>query len=93
MDANEILNCSFEILGTSSSWPNTDDCYKVKVTNKDENSIYISEYFNKASFNLVMSLQRIMHKISKEELNDLCKNIEEYGDNKYSSGQDSITLD
>lgn len=93
MDAKEILNCTFEVLGTTSSWPYTDDCYRVKITNKAENTSYIADYFKKTSFDVVMSLQRVMHKISKEELIDLCEKIESYGDTRWSDGQDSATID
>lgn len=82
-----IIDSKYKILGTTSSYPHKDNCYRVKITDKKTGKSYVSGYFKIVEYNLIMTIKELHKKgIKKEVISELLTQIEEYGDSRYFDG-------
>lgn len=68
----QITENTYQITGTSSSYPRKDDCYVVTITNKQK-QVYVSQYMPKTEYHLIQTLKSL--KLKDSELEKLVKAI------------------
>lgn len=86
------MDTKYKKLGTTSSYPGKNNCYRVEVTPPKGES-YIADYMKKEEYELIIFLQEIKYIISCKEMKKLETLIENYGNRKYSDAIDDCAME
>lgn len=87
-----LWNKRLKKVGTSGTYPSTDNCYVVDVYDRETNELeYTMHYFPKPIFELWEVLKEMKAKfgITKTDMLPLLRSINDLGEWKYDEGVDS----
>lgn len=92
-----IKDNKFRKLGTTSEWPEKDNCYSVEVTSEKTFEEWKIEYFPIPLFDIVQHLKMLIEFSDCEGntiiIKKLIENINEYGFWKYTEGYNNAEID
>jgi hypothetical protein len=84
-----IYNKNLKKVGTSGSYPSTDNCYVVDVYGRETNEYeYTIQYCPKPLFEMVTTLKVLKSKygVTKTDILPLIKGFNDWGECKYDDG-------
>lgn len=91
---NLIFECDLKVIGTSGAYPSNNNCFVVEITQKETKQTYINHFFKKCEYNMIIKLKELLKSrtVTKNDIAELVKLIEEYGSEKYSEASDDASM-